>query len=255
MATPSSDNLYLGSGEIWFNRFDATGAKTQWRHLGDVSKFEVTPNVTTAEKYGSMNGARGLMAQAITQTGAEGSMTLSEFDADNLALGFLGATTVSGLQTAGTATDTAITGTVKKGYALDTGKKKIVVTAVKKGASTLVLGTDYSVDSDSGLITALAGGVTLSDGDTITWTGTYPNITTPLVKALSNAIIKGQLRFRSASDATGPRMVVDIWKASIQPDGALGFLGTEFGEIGLKFSCLQDTTQASDNQFYQAQYL
>lgn len=257
MATPSSSNLYLGAGELWFNRFDTSGNKTQWRHLGNCSKFELSPNTQTAEKYSSMNGARGLLARAITQTGAEASLTLNEFDAENLALGFLGSATTSGLQGSGTATDQTLgTANVKKGYALDTGKRKIAVTGAKKSPATaLTLGTDYSVDSDSGLITVLPGAVNIADGDTMLWSGSYPAITTPLIKALGNALILGALRYRSASDSTGPRYVVDIWKASISPDGAVGFIGTDFAEMGFKIACLQDTTQASDNQFYQAQQL
>lgn len=252
MATPNSANLYLGAGEIWFNRFDSSGNKTQWRHLGNVDKFELNPNVQLAEKYSSMNGARGLLSRAVTQTGAELSLTLTEFDPENLALGFLGQTAAFS-QISGTATDTAVTGVVKKGQALDTGKRKITVTGVKKAPSTaLVLNTDYTVDSDSGLITALSTSSTLSDGDSLLWSGSYPLIASTLIQALSNAIILGAMRFRSASDATGPRYLVDVWKASISPDGALGFIGKDYGEIPMKASLLQDTTQPAGNQFYQA---
>jgi hypothetical protein len=257
MATPSTSNLYLGAGEIWFNRFDTSGNKTQWRHLGNCSKFELDPNVNTVEKYSSMSGARGLLSRAVVQTGASVSMTLNEFDPENLALAFLGVTTVAGLQTGGTATDlTTAPATAKKGYSLDTGKRKIVVTSAKKSPSTaLVSGTDYTYDSDSGLINILPGATAIADGDTLLWTGTFPAITTPIVQALANALLIGALRFRSASDAVGPRFVVDVWKASIQPDGAVGLIGTDYGELGFKAACLQDTSQAAGNQFFQAQQL
>jgi hypothetical protein len=257
MATPSTANLYLGAGEIWFNRFDSSGNKTQWRHLGNCSKFELDPNVNTVEKYSSMSGARGLLSRAVVQTGASVSLTLNEFDPENVALAFLGATTVAGLQTTGTATDlTTAPAIVKKGSALDTGKRKIVVTSAKKSPSTaLTSGTDYTYDSDSGLITILPGATNITDGDTLLWTGTYPTITTPIVQALSNALLLGALRFRSATDAVGPRYVVDVWRASMQPDGAIGFIGNDYAEIGFKAACLQDTSQAAGNQFFQAQQL
>lgn len=252
MSTPDSQNIYVGAGEVWFNRFDAAGAQTQWRHLGDVSKLELTVNADVIEKKSSMTGARGLMARVVTGVTGELAATLSEFDPENLALALLG-TTAAFSQSSGTATDSAITGTVKKGYALDTGKRKITVTSVKKAPATaLVLGTDYSVDSDSGLITILPGSSTVADGDSLLWSGSYPAITSTQVNALANAVILGSLRFRSAADAYGPRYLIDVWKVAITPDGALALLSDNFGEIGLKGAMLEDTSKTLGNRYFQA---
>lgn len=256
MATPSSSNMYLGSGEIFFNRFDANGALTQWRSLGMCTKFELNPTVQVAEKYSSLTGARGLYARAVTQTGAEAAITMHEFDKENLALAFLG-TANAFAQSSGTATDTSLgTGNVKLGYALDTGKKKITVTGVKKSPSTaLVSDVDFSYDSDSGLIRFLSTATAITDGDTALWTGSYPTIASFDVAALTNAILNGRLKYVSATDSTGPRYEVEVFKASISPDGALGFIGDDFAEIGLKVAALQDTTQTAGNQFFHARLL
>lgn len=252
MSTPDSQNIYVGAGEVWFNRFDANGAATQWRHLGDVSKLELTVNADVIEKKSSMTGARGLLARVVTGVTGELSMTLSEFDPENLALALLG-TTAAFSQSSGSATDAAVIGTVKKGSYLDTGKRKIVVTGVKKAPSTaLVEGTDYTYDSDSGLIRILPGSSTVSDGDTLLWSGTYPAIISTQVQALANAVILGSLRFRSASDAYGPRYLIDVWKVAITPDGALALLSDSFGEIGLKGAMLEDTSKPVDNRYFQA---
>lgn len=249
MSTPNSQNLYLGAGEVWFNRFDAAGNPTQWRHLGNVSKLDLNPNVQTVEKYGSMQGSRALLARAVSQTGGEVDLTLDEFDNENLAIALLGSTAAFS-QTAGSATTQAITGTSKKGTALSTGKLKITVTAVQVGVTTYALGTDYTVDSDSGLIT-ITPNSTIPDASAITWSGSYPAIASTQVNALSNAIINGMLRFRSASDATGPRYILDIWKLNIAPSAALALIGNQFGDIGLKGNLLQDTTKPAGNQFFQ----
>lgn len=250
MSTPSSDNILLGAGEVFFNRFDSNGALTQWRHLGNCSRFELSPNVTTIEKYSSMNGARGMLARAITQVGAEVAITMDEFDPENVALAFLGSTAAF-TQNSGSASDTAVSGKTKKGYALDTGKKKIVVTAVKVSTTEYTAGTDFTVDSESGLI-FITPGSTIPDGSDITWSGTFPAISSTLVQALGNALLLGALKFRSASDATGPKYEVDVWKAAMTPDGAVGFISDQFGEIPMRAACLQDTTKSAGNQFYQA---
>lgn len=249
MSTPDSNNLYLGAGEVWFNRF-SSGAATQWRHLGNVTKFELTQSVETLEKKSAMSGARGLLKRVVTGTTSEIALTLDEFEPENVALSLLG-TASAFSQTSGTATDTAITGTVKKGQWLDTGKLKIVVTALKKSPSTaLVLGTDYEVDSDSGMVRILPGSTAVADGDSLLWTGTYPSITSMQVQALANARIEGALRFRSASDSVGPRYLVDVWSVSITPDGALALLGTEFGEIGLKATVQEDTSKTVGQRYF-----
>lgn len=249
MSTPDSNNLYLGAGEVWFNRF-SSGAATQWRHLGNVTKFELTQSVETLEKKSAMSGARGLLKRVVTGTTSEIALTLDEFEPENVALSLLG-TASAFSQTSGTATDTAITGTVKKGHWLDTGKLKIVVTALKKSPSTaLVLGTDYEVDSDSGMVRILPGSTAVADGDSLLWTGTYPSITSTQVQALANARIEGALRFRSASDSVGPRYLVDVWNVSITPDGALALLGTEFGEIGLKATVQEDTSKTVGQRYF-----
>ncbi|HOD32985.1 MAG TPA: hypothetical protein PKO12_05870, partial [Holophaga sp.] len=225
MATPDSGNIYLGAGEVWFNRFDASGNATQWRHLGNVSRLEPAQSVETLEKRSAMSGARGLLKRVVTSTTSEVSMTLDEFDPENVALALLG-TAAAFSQSSGTATDSAVTGTVKKGQWLETGKLKITVTAVKKSGGATLNANEYEVDSDTGMIKILSTASTVADGDSITWSGSYAAVTSTQVQALANSRIEGALRFRSASDAVGPRYLVDFWKVAITPDGALALLTT-----------------------------
>lgn len=251
MSTPDSGNLYLGAGEVWFNRFSSGTTKTQWRHLGNVSKLDLTQAVENLEKKSAMTGARGLLKRVVIGSTSELSLTMDEFERENVALGLLGSTAAFS-QSSSTATDQAITGTVKKGQWLDTGKLKITVTGVKKSPSTaLVLGTDYEVDSDSGMIRILPGSSTVADGDSLLWSGSIPAITSNQINALANSRIEGALRYRSASDAVGPRYMVDFWNISITPDGALSLLGTEFGEITLKGAVQEDTTKTIGNRYFQ----
>lgn len=252
MSTPDSRNIYVGAGKVYFNRFDTAGAMTQWRDLGEVSKLELTTSVDTIDKKSSRTGSRGLVARVVTGSAAELSMTMDEWDPENVAMALLGVTAAFS-QTTGTATDQAISGTTKKGYGLSTGKLKIVVTAVKVGATTLVLGTDYSVDSDAGIINILPGaGVAVPDGSSITWSGSHPTITSVQAQALAQGIIQGSLRFVSAADAYGPRWMIDVWKVQITPDGAVSLLAEQYGELNVKGSVLQDSTKAADNQYFQA---
>lgn len=250
MATPDSGNLYLGAGEVWFNKFSSGTTLSQWRHLGNVSRLELTQSVETIEKRSAMSGTRAILKRSVVSTTSEINLTLDEWDINNLTLALLG-TSSTYTQNSGTATDSAISGVVKKGDWLDTGKLKITVTGVKKSPSTsLVLDTDYTVDSDSGLIRILPGSSTVADGDSLLWSGSYPSISSTQIQAVSNTKFEGALRFRSASDAIGPRYLVDFNIVSIVPDGNLALLTTEFGEITLKGTVQEDTSKATGQRYF-----
>lgn len=77
----------VGAGRVYFQRFDDPN---QLHFLGNVSELNITTDVTTVEKYSSMNKKRELMASVTTQTQASGSMVLNEYNMYNLALGLYG---------------------------------------------------------------------------------------------------------------------------------------------------------------------
>lgn len=245
-ATPDSRNIYIGTGEVWFDRFDASGLSTGYRHLGNVSKLEITPSITTIEKKSSMNAARAILQRAITETKMEAALTLDEFEKENVALALLGDASVF-TQSSATKTDAAL-GVAASGRSLNTGYVNITVTAVKHSSTTYVLGTDYTVDAVSGMIYVVPGGA-IVDGDALTWSGSVPAVSSYQVQGLSNGNITGALRFRSSIDAIGPRKVIDIWRLALSPDGALALLGDNFAEIGLKGEILPDSTKPAGQQF------
>jgi hypothetical protein len=254
MPAPDSANIYCGTGEVWFNRQNTDLSYAGFRHLGNVSKLDLTPTVTVIEKKSSMNAVRAVIARAPTETKMELAMVLDEFEKENVALALLG--TTRALVQAANAAVVAGTFPTKslKGYALDTGMLNITVTDVKMGATTYVAGVDYLVYPEAGLIAILPGGG-IADGSVLTWDGSCAAVASFAVDGLSSGIITGRLKFRSSVDAVGPRMIVDIHNVSMSPDTALALLGDTFGEIGLKGSVLPDPTLPIGQQFAQVSYL
>jgi hypothetical protein len=247
MPTPSSANIYCGTGEVWFNRQNVDGTYAGYRHLGNVSKLDITPTVAEIVKKSSMNATRAIIGRAVTETKMELAMTLSEFDKENVALALMGSTRVLA-QALNAAVVGVALGISKAGSALDTGKLKIVVTDVKMGVTVYVVGMDYTVDSDSGLITIVPGGA-IVDGSVLTWDGSYPAVNSFAVDGLTEGRITGRLRYRSSVDNVGPRMLLDAWNVSVSPDSALALLGDAFADIGLKGSVLPDSTRPIGQQF------
>ncbi|HML33854.1 hypothetical protein [Sporomusa sphaeroides] len=87
----NAEDLMLGAGTIYFERFDRQGQPTGiLHHCGNVDAFNLTTEVTTVAKNSSMNRARELMAEVTTQVAARIAMTFTEYDPVNLSLGLYG---------------------------------------------------------------------------------------------------------------------------------------------------------------------
>lgn len=261
-ATPDPENLSLGAGKLLFDRFDAAGASTGYRHLGNVESLSLTTTVETVEKRSSMDGARGILKEAVVGTEGEWAAVLNEYDVDNLALALLGDTAVfsqsssSGLLAQPVNGGNAIS--FDRWYQLELSAggdaKQVSALVVKQGAATLVLNTDYLVDLEVGMILIKSDG-----GGTevvTTWEGDIAAITSTKIRGLSVGKIEGRLRYVSASDqAAGPRFEVDVHKISIRPDGELPWITEDFAAFTLRGRAQKDITKPAGEEFYTARKL
>lgn len=259
MTTPNANNLYLGAGEVWFDRFDVNGLPTGLRHLGNVDTFATTAKEETVDKKSSMTGLRTLLSEVPKGFMLEVALDLTEWDPNNIALALLG-TSSAFTQSASTPTALPINGGVA--IVLDTwydlGGLNPVVTDIKQGATTLVAGVDYVLRTDVGMVYFPSTGA--ATAAVTTWDGTIPAILAAakkfIVKALSVSKIRGHLRYVSALDqAAGPRQKVDVWNVNLYPDGDLAFIGEDFAGFKLKGNALADLTRAVGDQFLSSVYL
>lgn len=254
----SGNNLLLGAGRVYTQRWANGSPTSEIVYAGDVEKLTLTTSVNTVEKEGSTTGVRGTLAQDVISVKTELAFTANEWTKDNRAKFALG-TLATWSQTSGTATDTAL-GNVKLGAGLSTGKRKITVTAVKKGAATLVAATswggvgDYFVDSDAGIIfffdtPATAG---LADGDAVTWSGSYADIASKtMISAMGAGVQTFSIIFVAAADQLrGPKQEVRIHKVSLTPDGAMDLISKDYSQLNFKAALLQDDSQPAGQQYY-----
>lgn len=86
-ATSRADDLMVGAGALFFERSDDPNGL---HHLGNVSEFNITTDVTTVEKNSAMDKDRELMASVVTAVNPTGSLTMNEYNPYNLALGLYG---------------------------------------------------------------------------------------------------------------------------------------------------------------------
>lgn len=252
MATPNSDNLLLGAGVLYFDRFDVNRNKTGERHLGHCSAFTLSTEVEKVQKYNSMSKARALYKEVVRQTKAIGKITLDEFDEHNLALALLGETGVY-TQTAGNVTDKVTKVYPDRWAKLD---HRLISTVVVKPGSTgttpYIEGNDYKVDPKSGRIMALKGGAIFTgDATSAEVKVSYANAqaSIPKVVGATQGKIEGMIRF-IGDPGSGPAYEGEFWKVSVTPEGELGFISDDFGSFGLSFECMDDSQNHPEEPFY-----
>lgn len=82
-----SEDLMVGAGEVMFKRSDDANG---WHTLGNCDEMNITVDVTKVEKNSSMNRKRTLMQSVVTAVKPTTTITLTEYNAYNMALGLYG---------------------------------------------------------------------------------------------------------------------------------------------------------------------
>lgn len=82
-----SEDLMVGAGEVMFKRSDDANG---WHTLGNCDEMNITVDVTKVEKNSSLNCKRTLMQSVVTAVKPTTTITLTEYNAYNMALGLYG---------------------------------------------------------------------------------------------------------------------------------------------------------------------
>jgi hypothetical protein len=244
--TPSSDLVKLGRGKLLFDRFDASGLRTGFVHLGNCDKFAISMATETIKQKNYMTATAAPYKEARISTDVTVSITGFEFSPSVMAMVLSGDKAFL-TQTAGSATGEVIAtiAQAEKGKLYTTAKREISAVVVKQGATTLVLGTDYEVfNAKRGVIRILPTSPSFTDGAAVTADYTAAAITTTalavqVVRGAKAAKIEGRLLFL-ADNAAGANDEVEAWRVSLSPDGELNFISDEWAKWGMKGSVLDD---------------
>ena len=227
MGTEVNGNLVLlGRGKIYFDRFDASGNPTGELFLGNCPSFEITPTPEEIKLYSSASKAADQIASDVIRTSLALAINGSEFSKDNLAMALFGGTgTLAQTGTSVTAEDiTAIL--TDRWYKLEFRDVTSVVVTGTGGTPTYVLTDDYLVDATSGRIYIVDGGSIVADTP-LEVDYDYATIALDTVLGMTETSIKGSLRF-IGDPARGPTYEIEVWRASVRADGALGFISDEY---------------------------
>jgi hypothetical protein len=229
-----ADNLVLGRGELYFDPFlSGTTTKTGERYIGNTTEININVESDKLDHFSSDRGIREKDRSVILELRRQGTFSTDNMATENLAMFLLGdVSTVT--QTSTPVVGEAINDVIKGRYyqigataGNPQGVRAVSSVTVKKGASTLVLNTDYSLDTTLGRIRVLEGSVTVSNGDDLTVDYTPAANSRSRIVTGASAEIKGALRYISYNPE-GEQRDMYIPYALITPNGDLAMKGEEW---------------------------
>lgn len=242
------DQLTLGRGKVYFNRYQA-GEPTGERFIGDCSELTLTLVDTERVKYSSAEPRPLPILKTVAHRLPQFTITLAEYSVENLALALMGE--ASEYSQGGTPITGESFGPIFKRRLFKLANREISLVTVKKGATPLVDGLDYSVDPSSGRIYIRSTLVNANEGDTLTADYTPAAIAgADQVTAATERFIEGSLRYLP-ENASGPEKELEIWKAAMNTASALTLTGSDFGSFKLRGSMLPDYENHPDSPYYQ----
>jgi len=247
-----ADNLVLGRGELYFDPFlSGTTTKTGERYIGNTTEINLNIESDKLDHFSSDRGIREKDRSVILEVRRQGSFTTDNMATENLAMFLLGDTSTV-TQASGSVVAEGIADVIKGRYyqvgvsaGNPQGVRAISAVTVKKGASTLVLDTDYSLDATLGRIKILDGSVTITNGDDLTVDYTRAANSRTRVTTGASAEIKGALRYISYNPE-GEQRDVYIPYALITPNGDLAMKGEEWQQAAFSIEVQKlDTNTAA----------
>lgn len=241
-----ANNYTLGRGEAWFGQYKVgTQVPRGERYFGNTPELGFTAEQENLDHYSSDRGVRIKDESVLLQLDYSGSFICDNISFDNLAAFFLGDTSTV------TFTSTPVTGEaladVEQGltYQLGTssthpsGVRKVSAVVVKKGATTLVAGTDYVVDLELARVTIVEGGATVIDGDDLTVDYTIDASTRDRVISKSTAI-EGAMRYVAYNPAGAQIDYYMPW-VKITPSGDFQLKGDDWQQLPFNLEILKKT--------------
>lgn len=245
---PSASNVMLGRGSLYYQQRTSTDSKTGYFQLGNCDQFVWNVATEKLDLNDFTQQTTAVYASVISKTDVKFTIHGFEFSKENMGLATMG-TLSNYTQSSGSVTaEVLATATVTnlKGKSFRTQYRSISAVALKQGATTFVLNTDYTIDDASrGIITILTTGA-VADGTALTVDYTKAAITTgtlPQVFGAVNTQIQGRLFFKS-NNSTGPNWDLEVFNALVVPNGDVGLISQDFNSWTLEGTAQSDVAGA-----------
>lgn len=232
MLAPNAENLLLGRGKLYFDRFDANGGPTGEQALGNCTAVESDIQDEKREKFSSQVAESVKLKSVTVQRTVTVNITADEYSLENIALKVMG-TKGELTQAQGVVTGETLTSSVVQGRWYPTEFRRIG-NVVIAGA---VEDTDFEVDSVSGRIYVIPGGA-IAEESALVVQYDHDDATLDQVIGGNANTIEGSLRF-IGDPAAGPALECIIHRCSVTPNGPLGLITDDYGNMQFAMEVLQ----------------
>lgn len=244
MATP---NYTLGRGKVYFARFATGQTPGPFRYMGNSPEFSLTIESETLDHYSSDEGIREKDDSVPLEVNRTGTLVCDDIQAENVALFFFGTTSV--LTTSAATAETEDLDAVEPGMfyqiglteANKVGLRGLANVSVESNPSgtTYTAGTDYKIDTATGMLEIVEGGG-ISSGDDITVT--YDVTATTQEQILSGSTpVEGALRF-VADNPRGENRDIFLPYCKITPNGDFALKGDDWQQLSFSLEALKPST-------------
>ena len=254
MAIDTGKQYTLPKGKFFFDRFPAGVTVTKdtkgegERYIGSTEMLSMSSTSTTLDHFQSEGGIKTKDASVTLETNRSGKFDTANISGENLALTFQGDATTAVQLSATAVIDTV---TVKEGrtyqlgasVANPTGVRNVSNVIVKKGATTVAMSGNYSVDLVLGRIYIEVGAPGIADNDELTFTYDVAASTRETVVSSSKAIY-GAARF-IADSPYGANNDIYLPYVKLQSDGDFSLKGDTWQTLAFTMEVLQKPSHES----------
>jgi hypothetical protein len=238
-------NYTLGRGKIYFSRF-APGTQNPlgFRYIGNTPEFSMTIESENLDHFSSDEGIKEKDDSVPLQVTRTGQFSTDNIDPENVALFFFGEASKLTQASIASAPETlsdvvpgmfyqlGVSASNPVGYrGIDT-----VGFLVKKGATSFVEGTDFTMNYETGMLEVIAGGAII-DGDEIVVTYAVKASTRDRVISGSTPT-EGAMRFIAANPKGKDFDYILPW-VKITPNGDYALKGEEWQTIPFNLEALK----------------
>ena len=257
-----ANEYYSGQGRVYAAvRDETTGDPLGFDELGNIPDLSVSVAVTKFEHKESQSGSRAVDLTIVQEKKGSFSMTLESMSLENLALAFWG----SHVHTvAGSVVSESVTAYLGKRSALSVPAVSTVVIQDDGDAITYEFGTSMTdVLSLNGYVDEAAGSIhVFTDAEQTTKGATvniadldvlhidFDNAASGQVEAFQETSQERYLRFEGLNTIDGKAVLVELYKAQLDPLADYGLINEELGTLTITGSLLFDDKQPEGSNFF-----
>lgn len=257
---------YSGQGSLFVAVRDANGDPMGYEPLGNVPNLELSIETTKFEHKESESGSRAIDVTIVQEKKGTFTMTLESLTLSNLAMAMWGEDTANVAAVGATVT---LNGYLDKSQGLPfPAVSNVVIEDSATGLVTYEFGTAVGttatpagslngwVDEVNGSIhiftaaeqTARSATANITDAESLDVTYDYAANTQ--MDALTVTSMQRRLRFEGLNTIDGKAVIVDLFKADLDPLTGYGLINEELSSIEVSGSLLYDPLQSGSSKFF-----